>query len=113
MSDKYQLEYDWGRVKITGTVKVENHGAPESTTQHQDLWVGNVHVARYVRHRRNDVWEQGETKLAHGTKSIGKGNLLAGALLVYCLKEQNAERPFQLKEFFPELFPSPQGREVL
>jgi hypothetical protein len=70
-------------------------------------------VARYVRHWQEDDWNDGETILEDGLKAIGKGNLLAGVLLSYWLKKEREERPFSLKEFFPEFFPSPHGKQVL
>lgn len=97
--DNYELEYKWGKVKIKGTVRKSKIGNREI----HRLSVGITTLGTFEWSERDT---QGKTSLAHNSKTIGKGNLLAGILLIYAFKQAREETPFTLKEFFPDLFPT-------
>jgi hypothetical protein len=108
-SEKYTLEYQWGKAEIKGDVEIRTNAFNGDATQFHYLSVGGDDIARYVRRRKGKVWDEGKTILDHGMITIGKGNLLAGVLLTYWLKNERKQRRFSLKEFFPEIFPSESG----
>jgi uncharacterized protein YbjQ (UPF0145 family) len=99
-NNDHELEYNWGKIKIKGTVKVSVVNGKE----HHDLRVGSNHIAEYIRSMRGGKWDQGETFIKKSErKAIGKGNLLAGALLAEAVIARSEIR-VGLREYFSELF---------
>jgi hypothetical protein len=81
-SEEYELEYTWGESEIKGTVTVRKSESgseihlPFTLTRDGETVVGV--------YRRQGPEDQGETYLEGDPKHpIGKGNLLAGILLIH------------------------------
>ena len=81
-TEEYELEYTWGENEIKGTVTVRKS---DSGSELHQLFVITKHGETVVgEYRREGPQAQGETFIEGDPKNpIGKGNLLAGVLLIH------------------------------
>ena len=94
----YKLEYKWGKVVIKAIITIQK--SPDGKRETHHLRVGAKTIGYFKRGVANP---EGETSLGEQPlKPIGNGNLLAGVLLWFALKQiKNEENQIpEYRDFF-------------